>query len=161
MAKKVRNQPLSDDSLNMIAREYCNQQAHRVHKNRKDDDLHNNSPFGYNIPTVVAACTSNKSPYLVCRGRNDHSPMSPHPILRAAYPKRVQYGLLPRTKKTRFYPVGHCAEPHAANRLLYEMSYKGKHLLIRDLRFSFAYSVKNSAVVEYCGTCKLTFPQLK
>lgn len=161
MAKKVRNQPLSDESLNMIARGYCNQQAQRVHKKRIDDDLHNNSPFGFNIPKVVAACTSNISPYLVCRGRNDHSPMSPHPVLRDAYPQTSQYRHSPRTKRTKFYPVGHCAEPHAANRLLYEMSYKGKHLSIRDLRFSFAYRVKNSAVVEYCGTCKLTFPQLK
>lgn len=161
MAKKVRNQPLSDDSLNMIAREYCNQQAQRVQKKRIDDDLQNNSPFGYNIPKVVAACTSNKSPYLVCRGRNDHSPMSPHPVLRAAYPKPGQYKYFPRTKRTKFFPVGHCAEPHSANRLLYEMAYKGKHLSIRDLRFSFAFRVKNSAVVEYCGTCKLTFPQLK
>lgn len=161
MIKKVRNRPISDDSLNMIAREYCNQQAKRVQKNRKDDDLQNNSPFGYNIPKVVAACTSNISPYFVCRGRNDHSPMSPHPVLRATYPKRGQYGLIQRTKKTRFYPVGHCAEPHAANKLLYDMAHRGKSLKIMDLRFSFAYNVKHSAVVDYCGTCKLTFPQLR
>lgn len=161
MAKKVRNRPLSDDSLNTIAREYCNQQVQRVQKNRKDDDLQNKSPFGYNIPKVVAACTSNNFPYLVCRGRNDLSPMSPHPVLKAAYPKRGKYGLISRTKKTIFYPVGHCAEPHAANKLLYDMTHRGKSLKIMDLRFSFAYNVKHSAVVDYCGTCKLTFPQLR
>ena len=161
MAKKVRNQPLSDDSLNMIAREYCNRQAQRVLKNRKDDDLQNNSPFGYNIPKVVVACTSNISPYFVCRGRNDHSPMSPHPVLRAAYPKRGQYVHILRTKKTKFYPIGHCAEPHAANKLLVDMARRGKHLAIRDLRFSFAFNVKHSAVVDYCGTCQLTFTQLR
>ena len=146
--KEMRNQPLSNYSLNMIARNYCNQQARRVHRMRIDDDLHNNSPFGFNVPKVVAACTSDRFPYLVCRGRNNHSPKNPHPVLKTAYPKSGQYSHLPRTKRTRFYPVGHCAEPHAANKLLYDMSNYGQRLSIMDLRFSYAYRVKNGVVVD-------------
>lgn len=158
---KVRNRPLSDDSLNMIAREYCNQQAQRVQKNRKDDDLQNNSPFGYNIPKVVAACTSNISPYFVCRGRNDHSPMSPHPVLRAAYPKRGQYGLIQRTKKNEVLSSGALCRTTCSTYSFEHMYYWGHPIAIKDIRFSLAFNVKNQAVIPYCGTCRLTFPQLR
>lgn len=160
---KIEHSPLSNKSLNNVAKEYCALQAKRIRKNRINDDRPNNSKYGFNIPKVVAACTSNIPPFFVCRGRNNHDLQNPHPVLRVAYPPTKTNGIptqrIPGVKN--YNPVGHCAEPHAANTLLFNMYDWGCPIRIEDIRFSLAYRVKNHSVVPYCGTCRLTFTQLR
>lgn len=161
--KKIANGPISDDALCKVAKNYCAHLARRMRKNRIDDTLPNDGSHGFNIPKVVAACTSSKPPYFVCRARNNNTLQNPHPTLQAAYPPLRGDGTpinrIPGVK--HHYPAGHCAEPHAAHTLLLNMDDQGHPIAIRNIRFSLAFNVKNQAVVPYCGTCRLTFPQLR
>lgn len=160
---KMERGPLTTETLNKVAKEYCALLAKRIRKNRINDERPNMSKFGYNIPKVVASCTSISPPYFVCRGRNNKDLQNPHPLLRAAYPPLKGDGK-PRNQSiigVPYYPAGHCAEPHAAHTLLLNMDLYGKPIAIKDIRFSLAFSVKNQSVVPYCGTCRLTFPQLR
>lgn len=160
---KTKSNPLTNEALNNAAKGYCAFLAKRIKKNRINDNRPNDGKYGFNIPKVVAACTSDLYPYFVCKGRNNNDLKNPHPTLAAAYPP--QGGNRKPIKKPipriNYYPVGHCAEPHAAHKLLQKMDSGGQPIAIRDIRFSFAFSVKNQSVVPYCGTCRLTFPQLK
>lgn len=160
--KKMGNAPVSNVELNKKAKEYCAILARRIRKNRIDDTLPNNGEEGFNIPKVVAACTTDVPPYYVCRGRNNHDLQNPHPTLQAAYPpvRNNKKPLVQNLPDVDYFRVGHCAEPHAAHTLLYNMDVCRHPIAIRDIRFSFAFRVKNQSVVPYCGTCRLTFPQL-
>ena len=161
---KIEPEPLTNEALNNVAKNYCAHLARRIKKNRIDDILPNDGSHGFNIPKVVVACTSNVPPYFVCRARNNNTLQNPHPTLQAAYPPLRANGkpvnqTLPGVRD--YYPAGHCAEPHAAHILLYNMTQKRRPIEIANIRFSFAFKVKNHGVVPYCGTCKLTFPQLR
>lgn len=158
-----KTSPVSDVALCKDAKRYCSVLAKRIIKNRIDDNRPNRSKYGFNIPKVVVSCTSDISPYYVCRGRNNKTLQKPHPTLKAAYPQHKSNGLPIKQSipNAEYYPVGHCAEPHAAHVLLNNMDGNGKHIKINTIRFSLAFRVKNQSVVPYCGTCRLTFPQLK
>ena len=158
---KNNYRPASNESLNNQAKSYCALLAKRMRKNRIDDNPQNNSKYGFNIPKVVVACTTDNAPYYVCKGRNNNSLRNPHQTLRAAYPILRGNGnpLVQSIPGVPYYPAGYCAEPHAANTLLYNMD-NHHPIAIEDIRFSLAFKVKNRAVVPYCGTCRLTFPQL-
>ena len=159
--KKMGNSSVSNEDLNKKAKEYCAILVKRVMKNRIDDSLPNDGSHGFNIPKVVAACTCDIPPFFVCRGRNNNDLQNPHPTLARAYPP-VNGDMKPiiRMRGVRYYRVGHCAEPHAAHILLNNMDAYNHPISISDIRFSLAYKVKNQAVAPYCGTCRLTFPQL-
>lgn len=162
----MKKRPNSDVSLCKNAKQYCS----LLIKRRNDDRIKDVQPSknkksrnGFNIPKVVVSCTSDVSPYYICRSRNKRTLQKPHPTLKAAYPPHRPNGI-PLKKsipKVDYYPVGHCAEPHAAHALLNKMDKKGNPIQIDAIRFSLAYCVKNLAIVPYCGTCRLTFPQLK
>lgn len=162
--KKMAISPISNEALSKKAKEYCAILTKRMRKNRIDDTLPNDGSPGFNIPKVVAACTSDVPPFFVCRARNNETLQNPHPTLLAAYPPLRANGkpvdqTLPGVRD--YYPAGHCAEPHAAHILLNNMQGNGRLIAIGDIRFSLAFKIKNQAVVPYCGTCKLTFPQLR
>lgn len=160
---RMRTSPVSYLALCKDAKQYCSFLFKRLKKNRIDDSMPNRSKYGFNIPKVVVSCTSDVAPYLICRGRNNKTLQNPHPTLQAAYPPH-RYNGQPLNKsipKVDYYPVGHCAEPHAAHILLNNMDGRGKSIKINNIIFSLAYNVKNQSVVPYCGTCRLTFPQLK
>ena len=161
--KKIANGPISDDALCKVAKNYCAHLARRMRKNRIDDTLPNDGRLGFNIPKVVAACTSKFPPYFVCSARNNNTLQNPHPTLQAAYPPLRANGrpVNQTLPEVDYYPAGHCAEPHAAHILLNNMDALGHPIAIRDIRFSLAYKVKNQIVVPYCGTCRMTFPQLR
>lgn len=160
---RTRTKPFSEDALNHSAKEYCAILAKRVRKNRIEDDRPNRSRYGFNIPKVVAACTSTIPPFMVCKGRNNKNLLNPHPTLRGAYPP-VNVHDMPVSRTiadVNYYPVGHCAEPHAADTLLKNMEEKHHPIQIEEIRFSKAFKVKNHSIMPYCGTCRLTFPQLR
>ena len=153
------NDSVPNNALNKSAKEYCTILAKRIKY------MYNSNSFvspGFNIPKVVAACTCNFPPFIVCRARNNNDLQNPHPTLAAAYPP-VNNDMKPiqRIPGVRnYYRVGHCAEPHAAHILLNNMDEWRHPIEINDIRFSLAFRIKNQAVVPYCGTCRLTFPQL-
>ncbi len=159
---KIQNGPMTNDALNNVARGYCAMLAKRIRKKRINDNRPNDGSPGFNIPKVVAACTSDVSPYFVCRARNNNNLQAPHSTLAAAYPLLRGNGkpLHQTIPDVDYYPAGHCAEPHAAHTLLLNMEERGNPISIGDIRFSFAFRVKNYSIVPYCGTCRLTFPQL-
>ena len=160
---KIESSPLSNEALNKVAKEYCALQAKRIRKSRIDDSLPNDGSHGFNIPKVVAACTSNIPPYFVCRGRNNNDLQNPHPTLAAAYPpvKANGHPVNQSIPGLKYPPPGHCAEPHAAHTLLLNMDAWKCPIAISNIRFSLAYRIKNQSVAPYCGTCRLTFPQLR
>lgn len=54
-------------------------------------------------------------------------------------------------------PIGACAEPHAAHRVL---SHFGTQMSLNQVVFSTAYRPRTMEVVDYCQNCKDTFPNL-
>ena len=159
----MRTGPVSKSALCKNAKQYCSFLFKRLRKSRIDDSKPYSNKYGFNIPKVVVSCTSDVAPYFICRGRNNKTLKNPHPTLQAAYPPHRSNGLPVKKSipNVDYYPVGHCAEPHAAHILLNNMAGRGKPIKINNIVFSLAYRVKNQSVVPYCGTCRLTFPQLK
>ena len=92
------------------------------------DLINSTKTDSWDMPIVVAACGSNKSPYRSKTGRNNSTLRNPNPILDTTY---YNFGCRVGDKPprpVRLYPgedhfeAGHCAEPHAAHALLNEMS---------------------------------------
>ena len=54
-------------------------------------------------------------------------------------------------------PIGHCAEPHAANKLLRTLRRKPP---IRNFVFSDTIRPRTMQALSYCNNCKRTFPSL-
>lgn len=156
----TRNQRWSQRELDIKAKDYCAILRRRVMNYRKQGDIKSTKTDSWDIPRVAVACASKVSPYLCARGRNCSNLIHPHPILLASYPS------VKRDPQTPAYPLephfaeGHCAEPHAANKLLNKMA-KKRFINISDILFGKAFSVKNSLEKPYCATCKQTFPQLR
>lgn len=110
------------------------------------------------------SCSSKKSPYKAKNTYNCTTLKKCHHTLAASLPCKL--GEKPsRRIKTKItgspFLAGHCAEPHAAQKLLNSMSNAAINMKIKDIDFSDALMVKNNLLKDYCRTCKLTFPQLQ
>lgn len=53
------------------------------------------------------------------------------------------------------YPVGNCAEPHAARECI-----KKENVLLNSIHFSTARIVTTGEIMPYCDNCKQTFPTI-
>lgn len=58
------------------------------------------------------------------------------------------------------FPIGNCAEPHAANEIL-ERTTSSTDKDIGDIVFSRAIRPRTKMTYQYCKNCLLTFDQLK
>ena len=153
------NRPWTQQELDEYGKEYCIILQNRVQKHRRES---NNRRYGqWDIPKVVVACASRIAPFDKERGHNCENLRNPHPVLHASYPSVKNEYDPPQYPGEPHYPEGHCAEPHAAHRVLNQMDGYGKRVQIADLEFGNAYSVKYETIKPYCATCKLTFPQLR
>lgn len=138
--------------------EYCHILRDRVQKHRREG----NCRYGqWDIPKVVIACASKSAPFDKERGHNCANLRNPHPTLYASYPSVKNEQNPPEYPDEPHYPEGHCAEPHAAHKVLNRMDEYGRPVQIADLEFGHAYCVKYETVKPPCATCKLTFPQLR
>lgn len=144
--------------INRYGLDYCLILRKRVIKHRKEGQLRKGQ---WDIPKVAVACASNVAPYEMDRGHNCADLQNPHPTLKASYPSIKREQNAPKYPGEEHFAEGHCAEPHAAQRVLNEMTRLHKPIKIEDLQFGIAYSVKHLTVKSYCATCKLTFPQLR
>lgn len=166
----MRNRPYTKQELDEVAKNRCGQYRNRVKNYRVScplDSLLSMKTDSWDLPLVVAACGSHKAPYKVKTGRNNSTLRDCNNVLMNAY---FDHGMRidekpshkdRLNKKDAHYKAGHCAEPHAAHALLNEMQKHGVLLRIADIGFSSAFNCKNNTVHDYCGTCKLVFPQLQ
>lgn len=115
----------------------------------------------WDIPRVAVACSSLKAPYHAERNRNCSDLRNPHPTLFASYPSQRNKKNMPSYPYEPHYQEGHCAEPHAAHKLLKVMDKYNRSIGISDISFGKAFSVKDNLEKPYCATCKQTFSQLR
>lgn len=156
-----KDHPWTQRELDNYGKEYCTSLCDRVKRHRTNGDIKSMQTDAWDIPRVAVACSSTLAPYIGERGRNCSDLQNPHPTLEASYPSNRHEKNMPSYPNEPHYHEGHCAEPHAAHRLLNEMDIHGTPIQIADIHFGKAYSVKNSTVKPPCATCKQTFPQLR
>lgn len=157
----TKNRPWEQQELDNYGKDYCDSLYTRVKKHRTHGIITSMQTDAWDIPRVAVACSSKQSPYIGERGRNCSDLIKPHPTLKAYYPSIRHERNMPTYPGEPHYSEGHCAEPHAAHKLLNEMENAGLPIQIADIHFGKAYSVKNSTVKPPCATCKQTFPQLR
>lgn len=156
-----KNHPWTQNELDNYGREYCDALCNRVKKHRKHGDISSMKTDAWDIPRVAVACSSDWPPFIGERGRNCSDLQNPHPALRVSYPSNRHELNMPTYPGEPHYHEGHCAEPHAAHKLLNKMDEYHVALPVYEIHFGTAFSVKNSMPVPYCATCKQTFPQLR
>lgn len=147
----TRNRPYTKQQLDRIGLAYIGSLINNVRRCRIGQ--HGNA---WDYPAVAVACSSNKTPFYMRKGHSCESLRNPHPTLFASYPS-TKKGTTPK----RYTREGHCAEPHAAHKLLNAMTKSNKTILVSDILFGKAFRVIDCSPVAYCSTCRKTFPQLK
>lgn len=155
-----KNHPWTQQELDGYALEYATNQCKRVKNYRKHGDIGSQSIL-WDIPRVSVACASKVAPFHGERDRNCSNLRNPHRTLYNSYPSVKKETNPPSYPNEPHYAEGHCAEPHAAHRLLNTMDLCHKPICIADIQFSTAFKVKDGIPIAYCATCKLTFPQLR
>lgn len=166
----MKNRPYYLQELNNIALHEIYQSRKRVFRHRRrhssDAAYLSTKIDSWDPPRVVVACGSMKPPYKAECGRQKRALINGHPKLKDAY---ISKGLCigyPVPKKIKikkdqpYWEPGHCAEPHAAHKLLNSMD-KINPIDISDILFGYAFRVMNGMPIPYCNTCKLVFPQLR
>lgn len=150
-----RAQQRTKQELNLDARQYAGHLIRLVHKCRVGKGRY------WDIPRVVVACASLKSPFILKHAHSCESVKHPHSTLSSSYPSQRNEPGMPKYPREAHFPEGHCAEPHAAHKLLNAMDKARQPIQISDILFGSAISVINGTVKPYCATCKQTFPQLR
>lgn len=151
------NHTWTQKEIDRYGQDYCIILRERVIKHRKEGKIRKGQ---WDIPKVAVACASTVAPYEMERGHDCADLRNPHPILRASYPSVKNDPNAPKYPSEPHFAEGHCAEPHAAHKVLNIMKRYQPNIRIADLQFGNAYVVKYLTVKDYCATCKLTFPQL-
>jgi len=151
----------TQSELDSYGKEYCAilRKSIKNHRKKRMPDITKTDKW--DIPRVAVACSSTVSPYYRVRGRNASTLKNPHPTLYATYPSVKKDVNPPAFPGEPHYQEGHCAEPHAAHKLLNRMDRRRIRMNINEIMFGKAYHVCNSVEIAYCATCKLTFPQLR
>ena len=152
------NHPWTQEEIDNYGRDYGLILRDRVREHRKHGKIRKGQ---WDIPRVAVACASSVAPYVMDRGHNCADLRKPHQTLRASYPSVKNEQGAPQYPGEPHYSEGHCAEPHAAHKVLNDMDKWHQPIQIRNLQFGKAYDVKHLTVRAYCATCKLTFPQLR
>lgn len=162
--------PFSKSQLNGRAKEYAVKMIDRVRNHRiAGNDFENKKEDRWDVHILSVACASDVPPYISESGHNCTTLKMCHPTLGAALPCRL--GEKPRLTEDEkngmvhisgnSYPAGHCAEPHAAQKLLNSVDKAGGGIAIENISFGDALHVDNGQPEKYCRTCQLTFPQLR
>lgn len=156
-----KNRQWTQDELDNWGKEFCDSLYRRVVNHRKHGDIGTMKTDAWDIPRVAVACSSTVAPFIGVRGRNCSNLRNPHPTLSASYPSNRREPNMPTYPGEPHYAEGHCAEPHAAQKLLNSMDSAGSGIGIANIHFGKAFSVKNNTLKPACATCKQTFPQLR
>ena len=152
------NRPWAQQDIDNFGKDYCLILRDRVKEHRQHGNIRRGQ---WDIPRVAAACASNTSPYVMERGHNCADLRNPHQTLKSSYPSVKNEQWAPQYPGEPHYSEGHCAEPHAAHKVLNEMDKCHHPIQIQNLQFGKAYEVKYITEKANCATCKLTFPQLR
>lgn len=160
-----RTKPYTHEELNILTKHWCASLVNRVINHRiAGNDYCSTKDNRWDINITAVSCSSNKSYFYAVHAHNCTTLKSCHPNLAKVLPGKLgekpHKATLP-TITGYAYPIGHCAEPHAAQKLLNAGSKVGKNIQVPDIIFSLAIDIKNGLPKEYCRTCKISFKQLR
>lgn len=111
----------------------------------------------WDIPRVAVVCCANKNKsYKGYSNRINSNSYDNTPALKEALLRLLpEGGKIGQTGDLCPYPVGHCAEPHAAHECIRE-----EEVNLTSIHFSTARIVVTGEIKLYCQNCKHTFPTL-
>ena len=153
--------PVNIAKLNRTCEKYCGQLRNKVVLQRKFPKQGN--PY-WDYPTVASVCQSDR---FNCTCKNHSRPMrSCNNLL---LHEIQNYGNLgePATRNRPLYngspnyPLGNCAEQHAANDVLNALDKKNCPKSLNDLYFSRARYVRDNREVDACVNCRIILPNVQ
>lgn len=127
---------------------YCGQVANNVISSRK-------CPRVCDYPATVVSCRMNNGNRKIYHGKSGKPRLGMYePILENAL---NQLGVVGQHAINGCpYPIGNCAEPHAANKLIRD----NNHARLNQVLFSSALRPRTQQVIPYCANCRAIFPNL-
>lgn len=109
----------------------------------------------WDYPAVVSVCCWDKHRNKPYRGYS-HSAYSNSYTSKILKSKLEELGSIGRRNSKYENPIGQCAEPHAAQKMLNKMNCKD----LKDILFSTAKRPRTLEEIPPCGICKYVFPTL-
>ena len=153
--------PVNIAKLNRTCEEYCGQLRNKVVLQRKFPKQ--GSPY-WDYPMVASVCQSDR---FNCKGKNYSRPMrSCNSLLLREIQKYGNIGNPTIRNRPRYngkpnYPLGNCAEQHAANDVLNMLDKMHSPKSLHDLYFSRARYVRDSRELDACVNCRIILPNVQ
>lgn len=153
---------INQRKLDSECEHYCGELRNKVVLQRKYPKQGRAAYWDY--PTMASVCQSSKYSH---RKKNFSRPMrSCNQLL---LEKINQHGTLgekatknkPNYNNTHNYPLGNCAEQHAANDVLNEIDRHHQQKDLQDLFFSTAMQVRDNRPQPACVNCRMLLPNAK
>ena len=151
--KKGRRHKMAQVNLTSTLHTWCKNICQEVMINRKKTGI-NNGVRDYPGAAVIAA--DNSLAYSG-RGRSCKPQHGEYGSTRKLENKLKSLGRIGEVRRESKNPIGACAEPHAARKVL---THFGDKMSLNQLVFSKALRPRTMETVEYCRNCKDTFPNL-
>lgn len=151
------------DKLNRCVYNYCGEITNRSPFQKNFYDASSLKPKRkktyWDYPAAASVCCLTGSKIYKGYSQRAYDSSYPNSILKTQLTKLGKIGEKARGKVgTKNYPLGQCAEPHAARELLKkENSCKN----LSDIHFSVAMRPRTRQILLPCENCKKTFPTLK
>lgn len=140
--------------LNKSVKLFCKRLAKDVQKEFKRK---RKNPPKWDYPAMASVCCWSNRPETFYEGVTTYVNHNSYPN-RLLRNKLLRLGQIGRMNKAVCeYPIGHCAEPHAAQKLL--KNEKGCNNL-GDIYFSVAMRPRTCEKFAPCYNCRKTFPTL-
>jgi hypothetical protein len=135
------------DKLERTIIQYCSELVNKHKKQRRY--VYKDNKCIWDLPCVAVSCAYDATAY------SDFS----KPTRSDTYKKvpKLEETLLTLGKIGEHvngrYPIGHCAEPHAAKKCMKD----NQKALPNNIYFSTARVVRTKEIIDYCDNCKATF----
>lgn len=152
---------INQGKLNSACENYCGELRNKVvlqRKNKKQGHSY------WDFPIMASVCQSDQYGH---RKKNFSRPMrSCNQLLLAEINQLGHLGKratknMPQYNGAKNYPLGQCAEQHAANDVLNELDRHHQHKDLHDLFFSTAMQVRDNVPRNACVNCKTLLPNVQ
>ncbi len=149
---------MNTNKLERTVEHYCREIINGNIKVRRKAALHDGKRKEFwDIPRVAVVCCAHRnqsykgySKRVNCNSY-ENTPDLKNALLRLLPPN----GKIGDTSNLCPYPVGNCAEPHAAHECI-----RKEEVRLASIHFSTARIITTGEIMPYCENCKHTFPTL-